>query len=117
MTTLRKMHETVLRKKLSAFFLRNLKKLRNRCGATVVLLIQSDTSTEYHAFCHAVAKEIRYLKPRVRFNNPDGTPMPGSPQVGSMVVIFQEHIGPVKTKVWEWKKDIEMKKRCENVTG
>lgn len=33
----------------------------------------------------------------------DGTPMPGSPLIGSMVVEFQNHIAPVKTSIWEWK--------------
>jgi site-specific DNA-methyltransferase (adenine-specific) len=58
-------------------------------GATVVMLLPSDTSTRYfHDYCMK-ASEIMFLKPRVRFNHPDGSPFKTSPKFGSMVVVFQ----------------------------
>ena len=61
-------------------------------GATVVMLLPSDTSTKsFHEYCMK-ASEIIFLHPRVIFNNPDGTPMKGSPKFGSMVVIFAQDI-------------------------
>jgi len=74
-------------------------------GATVVLLIPSDVSTEYFDFCFNNAAEIRYMQPRIRFNNPDGTPMKSSPPMGSMIVVFRpgEH-GPAKCSIWRWKE-------------
>jgi len=73
-------------------------------GATVVMLIPSDTSTEYFDFCFHNAAKIRFMQPRVKFNRPDGTPFEGSPQTGSMIVVFRpgEH-GPAKCSVWKWK--------------
>lgn len=73
-------------------------------GATVVLLIPSDTSTEYFDFCFHNAAEIRFMQPRVKFNRPDGTPFDGSPQTGSMIVVFKPgEDGPAKCSVWKWK--------------
>lgn len=75
-------------------------------GATVVLLIPSDPSTEYFEFCFENASEIRFMHPRVKFNNPDGTPMKSSPPMGSMIVVFKpgEH-GPAKMSMWRWKEE------------
>lgn len=75
-------------------------------GATVVLLIPSDASTEYFEFCFHNAHEIRFLIPRVRFNNPDGTPFKGSPQTGSMIVVFkpgEPEGGFARCSIWRWK--------------
>jgi len=74
-------------------------------GATVVLLIPSDPSTQYFDFCYQNSSEIIFMQPRVRFNNPDGTPMKGSPQTGSMIVVFRpgEHDG-TKLSIWKWKQ-------------
>jgi phage N-6-adenine-methyltransferase len=59
-------------------------------GATVVMLLPSDTSTKsFHEYCMK-ASEIIFLHPRVIFNNPDGTPIKGSPKFGSMVVVFKQ---------------------------
>ena len=72
-------------------------------GATVVLLIPSDPSTQYFDFCFENASEIRFMQPRVKFNNPDGTPMKGSPTTGSMIVVFRpESDGPAKVSIWRW---------------
>lgn len=61
-------------------------------GATVVMLLPSDTSTKaFHTYCMK-ASEIIFIHPRVHFNNPDGTTMIGSPKFGSMVVVFREEI-------------------------
>ena len=74
-------------------------------GATVVLLIPSDVSTEYFDFCFNNAAEIRYMQPRVKFNNPDGTPMKSSPPMGSMIVVFRPgEDGPAKRSIWRWKE-------------
>lgn len=79
--------------------------LESSNGATVVLLIPSDASTEYFDFCFNNAAEIRYMQPRVKFHNPDGTPMKSSPPMGSMIVVFRpgEH-GPAKCSIWRWKE-------------
>lgn len=59
-------------------------------GATVVMLLPADTSTKaFHEYCMK-ASEIIFLYPRVIHNNPDGTPMKGSPKFGSMVVVFKQ---------------------------
>lgn len=75
-------------------------------GASVVMLLPADTSTKsYHNFCMK-ANEIIFLEGRVKFNNPDGTPMKGSPKFGSMVVVFDlvnkvgEH--PL-ARSWDWR--------------
>lgn len=74
-------------------------------GATVVLLIPSDPSTEYFEFCFENADEIRFMQPRVKFNNPDGTPMKSSPPMGSMIVVFRPGCeGPARCSVWRWKE-------------
>ena len=74
-------------------------------GATVVMLIPSDPSTQYFNICFGNASEIRFMQPRVRFNNPDGTPMKGSPQTGSMIVVFRpgEH-KETELSIWKWKQ-------------
>lgn len=74
-------------------------------GATVVLLIQADTSTEYFKFCFECASEIRFMIPRIKFNNPDGTPMKGSPVRESMIVVFRpgDNGGMAKVRLWRWK--------------
>jgi site-specific DNA-methyltransferase (adenine-specific) len=59
-------------------------------GATVVMLLPSDTSTRYfHNYCMK-ASEIIFLQPRVHFNRPDGTSFKTSPKFGSMVVVFKQ---------------------------
>ena len=73
-------------------------------GATVVLLIPSDPSTQYFDFCFENASEIRFMQPRVKFNNPDGTPMKSSPPMGSMIVVFSPwEEGPARLSIWRWK--------------
>ena len=73
-------------------------------GATAVLLIPSDPSTEYFDFCFENASEIRFMQPRVKFNNPDGIPMKSSPPTGSMIVVFRPgEDGPAKVSIWRWK--------------
>lgn len=60
----------------------------SRQGATVVMLLPSDTSTKvFHKYVMK-ASEIIFIEGRITFNNPNGTPMRGSPKFGSMVVIF-----------------------------
>jgi phage N-6-adenine-methyltransferase len=59
-------------------------------GATVVMLLPSDTSTKYFRDYCMKASEIIFIQPRVKFNNPDGTGMPNSPKFGSMVVVFKQ---------------------------
>lgn len=59
-------------------------------GATAVMLLPADTSTvAFHEYCMK-ASEIIFIKGRVKFNNPDGTPMKGAPKFGSMVVVFKQ---------------------------
>lgn len=58
-------------------------------GATVVMLLPADTSTKAFHYYTMKASEIIFIEGRVRFNNPDGTPMNGSPKFGSMVVVFK----------------------------
>lgn len=75
-------------------------------GATVVMLIPADASTEYFDFCFHNVAEIRFMQPRVKFNRPDGTPFDSSPQMGSMIVVFRPgEDGPAKCKVWKWKNE------------
>ena len=75
-------------------------------GATVVLLIPSDVSTQYFDFCFENADEIRFMQPRVKFNNPDETPMKGSPPMESMIVVFRPGCeGPAKCSIWRWKEE------------
>jgi site-specific DNA-methyltransferase (adenine-specific) len=72
-------------------------------GATVVLLLPSDTSTKaFHKYVMK-ATEIIFIEGRVTFNNPDGTPMRSSPKFGSMVVVFKpgEHILIVGSMRWK----------------
>jgi phage N-6-adenine-methyltransferase len=79
--------------------------LESAKGATVVLLIPSDPSKQYFDFCFENASEIRFMIPRVKFNNPDGTPMKGSPTTGSMIVVFRPNEdGPAKISIWRWKE-------------
>ena len=59
-------------------------------GATVVMLLPADTSTKVFHYYTMKASEIIFIEGRVRFNNPDGTPMKGSPKFGSMVVVFKQ---------------------------
>lgn len=59
-------------------------------GATVVMLLPADTSTKVFHYYTMKASEIIFIEGRVRFNNPDGTPMKGSPKFGSMVVVFRQ---------------------------
>jgi len=73
-------------------------------GATVVMLIPSDASTEYFDFCFHNAAEIRFMQPRVKFNRPDGTPFDGSPQTGSMIVVFKPGDQETKYSIWMWKE-------------
>ena len=76
-------------------------------GIEAILLLPADTSTHsYHNFCMK-ANEIWFLEGRVKFDNPDGTPMQGSPKFGSMVVRFDaQHYGPIWPIVhsWDWKE-------------
>lgn len=59
-------------------------------GATVVLLLPADTSTiTFHEYCMK-ASEINFLIPRVRFLHPETNKPYGSPQFGSMVVVFKQ---------------------------
>lgn len=82
--------------------------LESAKGATVVLLIPSDPSTQYFEFCFENASEIRFMIPRVKFNNPDGTPMKGTPTTGSMIVVFRPgEEGPAKCSLWRWKEDAQ----------
>jgi phage N-6-adenine-methyltransferase len=79
--------------------------LESSNGATVVLLIPSDPSTQYFDFCFNNAAEIRFMQPRVKFNNPYGTPMKSSPPMGSMIVVFgPNEDGPAKISIWRWKE-------------
>lgn len=73
-------------------------------GATIVMLLPVDTSTLYfHKYIMGIdpktenpngygASEIIYLYPRVKFDNPDGTPMKGSPLTASQVVVFKRDV-------------------------
>lgn len=58
-------------------------------GATVVMLLPADTSTKtFHEYCMK-ASEIIFLHPRVRFLHPETLQPYGSPQFGSMAVVFR----------------------------
>lgn len=76
-------------------------------GCTVVMLLPADTSTvAYHHYCMK-ASEIIFIEGRIRFNNPDGTTMNGSPKFGSMVVVFdktaRDTLGYLKVSSMSWK--------------
>jgi phage N-6-adenine-methyltransferase len=82
--------------------------LESHKGAKVVMLLPADTSTvSFHE--HVMkANEIIFLKGRVTFNNPDGTPMVGSPKFGSMIVVFERmQYQPKRVTVlsWDWKNE------------
>ena len=75
-------------------------------GATVVMLLPADTSTKsFHDYCMK-ADQIIFLEGRVTFNNPDGTPMIGSPKFGNMVAVF-ERMQPKRVQVrsWDWRNE------------
>ena len=75
-------------------------------GSIIVMLLPTDTSTI--AFMKYImgydnkngvlipngfgASEVIFIQPRVKFNNPDGTPMNRSPTWGSMVVVFKNEV-------------------------
>jgi phage N-6-adenine-methyltransferase len=59
-------------------------------GATVVMLLPADLSTAYFRNYCMRASEWIVFEGRVIFNNPDGTPMQGSPKFASYAVVFQE---------------------------
>ncbi len=74
-------------------------------GAKVVMLLPADTSTKaFHKYCMQ-SSEIIFIKGRVTFNNPNGTPIHGSPKFGSMIVVFDmanRAIAP-RIRSMEWK--------------
>lgn len=74
-------------------------------GHTIVMLLPADTSCiAFHRYVMGYdyskdgsrhpnefgASEIIFIKSRIKFNNPDGTPMSGAPKFGSMVVVFRK---------------------------
>jgi site-specific DNA-methyltransferase (adenine-specific) len=60
----------------------------SRKGAIVVMLLPADISTAWFRDYCMMAAEWIIIKGRVHFNNPDGTPMVGSPKFGSIAVVF-----------------------------
>jgi phage N-6-adenine-methyltransferase len=79
-------------------------------GCKVVLLLPADISTAWFDYCMLASEWIR-VKGRIKFDNPDGTPMERSPNFGSIVVVFDQEtfdgFGPV---VSELKVEKERKK-------
>lgn len=76
-------------------------------GAVVVMLLPADLSTAYwRNYCMKAAEWI-IIEGRVKFNNPDGTPMAGSPKFGSVAVVFdrasREATGHVVVSTMGWK--------------
>jgi hypothetical protein len=76
-------------------------------GSIVVLLLPADVSTSwFREYCMNAAEWI-IIEGRVKFNNPDGTPMAGSPKFGSIAVVFdraeRERNGYIKTSLMKWK--------------
>jgi site-specific DNA-methyltransferase (adenine-specific) len=75
-------------------------------GAIVAMLLPADTSTKsFHKFCMK-ANEIVFLEGRVKFNNPNGTPMKGSPVFGSMIVVFDlpnKKCDSTIMRSWDWR--------------
>jgi phage N-6-adenine-methyltransferase len=59
-------------------------------GVAIVMLLPSDTSTKVFHHYTMKASEIIFTEGRVKFNNPDGTPMKGAPKFGNMVVVFDK---------------------------
>jgi phage N-6-adenine-methyltransferase len=57
-------------------------------GAIVVMLLPADVSTAWFRDYCMMAAEWIIIKGKVHFNNPDGTPMIGSPKFGSIAVVF-----------------------------
>ena len=57
-------------------------------GTIVVVLLPADVSTAWFRDYCMQASEWIIIKGRVHFNNPDGTPMKGSPKFGSIAVVF-----------------------------
>jgi phage N-6-adenine-methyltransferase len=59
-------------------------------GAIVVLLLPGDISTQwFHKYCFKAAEWI-IIDGRVKFNDIDGNPSKGSPQFGSICIVFDE---------------------------
>lgn len=73
-------------------------------GATVVMLLPVDTSTEWFAEIFRAADEIVFLRPRVRFIG-----APGSPRWANMLCVFYPqvegftHTAPT-VHHWNWKE-------------
>ncbi|MHB1956685.1 MAG: DNA N-6-adenine-methyltransferase [Sulfobacillus sp.] len=60
----------------------------SRKGALVVCLVPASTDTAWwHDY--AAKGDVEFLRGRVKFIRPDGTPSPGSPAFGSAVVVFR----------------------------
>jgi len=75
--------------------------------STSVLLLPADVSTMwFREYCMKAAEWI-IIEGRVKFDNPDGTPMTGSPKFGSIAVVFdrveRERNGYIKTSLMKWK--------------
>jgi phage N-6-adenine-methyltransferase len=83
-------------------------RFESRCGGgIVVLLLPADVSTTWFREHCMKAAEWIIIEGRVKFNNPDGTPMPGSPKFGSIAVVFdrveRDRNGYIKTSLMKWK--------------
>jgi phage N-6-adenine-methyltransferase len=59
-------------------------------GAIMVLLLPGDIGTQwFHKYCFKAAEWI-IIEGRVKFNDIDGNPSKGSPQFGSICIVFDE---------------------------
>jgi phage N-6-adenine-methyltransferase len=74
-------------------------------GATVVMLLPADTSTQWFSFVFDEADEIRLLTGRVRFKH-----APGAPKFGSVVAVFngryRARSGGVRVTKWNWREAV-----------
>jgi len=78
-------------------------------GAIVVLLLPGDISTQwFHKYCFKAAEWI-IIDGRVKFNDINGNPSKGSPQFGSMCIVFDESRrkanGHLIVSSMDWKDD------------
>lgn len=73
-------------------------------GTLVVLLVPARTGSKWF-WTHAVHGEVRFLKRRVRFLLPDGTPAPSGAGFDSAIVILDRNREPT-TRYWEWETEL-----------
>ena len=70
-------------------------------GATIVALLPARTDTNWWHWNVTQAREIRFLKGRLKFVGAENSaPFP------SVVVIFDGYVRTLKVRHWNWKDDI-----------